>query len=234
MNLSPDPRTAVGRHQLLVGLALAGGIAAAWLTLHVYAVFFHALAGAGLLAAPLLVAMVCWLNVGLFITAHDAMHGSLAPGRPRLNRIVGRIALGLYAGFAYGRLTPKHHLHHRHAGTHEDPDFSATHPTRFWPWYLAFFRAYFGWREFGILTILLLTYLLVLGASPVNTLLFWGLPAILSSLQLFYFGTFLPHRHGSDAFGDHHNARSNGYRPLVSLLTWVPWWRLPAERARSR
>jgi beta-carotene ketolase (CrtW type) len=143
------------------------------------------------------------------------------------------------------RLAAKHHLHHRKSGTADDPDFSTKHPTRFWPWYLAFFRRYFGWREFAVLTVLLLTYLLLLGASPVNALLFWGLPAILSSLQLFYFGTFLPHRHGADAFGDRHRARSNAYPPLLSLLTCfhfgyhhehhrapgVPWWRLPAERA---
>jgi beta-carotene/zeaxanthin 4-ketolase len=223
---------------------LAIAIGSAWAALHVYAVFFHPLSEPGLLAAPLIVAVLCWLNVGLFITAHDAMHGSLAPGRPAINRVVGRIALALYAGFSFDRLAAAHHLHHRKSGTDEDPDFCAAHPTRFWPWYLTFFRRYFGWREFGILTVLLATYLLVLRASPVNALLFWGLPAILSSLQLFYFGTFLPHRHGEDTFGDRHRARSNAYPPLLSLLTCfhfgyhhehhrapgVPWWRLPRER----
>ena len=71
--------------QTRVGVALAVLIAVAWLTLHIYAVFFHPLTGADLWVAPVLVAGLCWLNVGLFITAHDAMHGSLAPGRSKLN-----------------------------------------------------------------------------------------------------------------------------------------------------
>src|SRR5215217_3800484 len=100
--------------QTAIGLALAAAIAGAWAALHVYAIFFHPLHGAAaLLAAPLLVAAICWLDVGLFILAHDAMHGSLAPRRPRLNLWAGRIALALYAGFSYDRLLPKHFDHHR-------------------------------------------------------------------------------------------------------------------------
>lgn len=234
--------------QTRIGVALAFLIAAVWLTLHIYAVFFHPLTGAGLWVAPLLVAGLCWLNVGLFITAHDAMHGSLAPGRPKLNLWAGRIALGLYAGFWFDRLRAKHFDHHSHAGTERDPDFSASHPRRFWPWYLGFFRQYFGLREFAILTVALALYLLVLRANVANMLLFWALPAILSSLQLFLFGTFLPHRQSDTAFADRHNARSNEYGWLASLLTCfhfgyhhehhrspgTPWWQLPGERLRAK
>jgi beta-carotene ketolase (CrtW type) len=41
------------------------------------------------------VALQTWLSTGLFITAHDAMHGTLAPGRPHWNRAVGGLCLML-------------------------------------------------------------------------------------------------------------------------------------------
>jgi beta-carotene ketolase (CrtW type) len=233
--------------QTAIGLSLAAAIVLAWAALHVGSVFFLTLEGAGLAAAPLLVLALCWLNVGLFIVAHDAMHGSLAPGRPRMNLWTGRLALALYAGFSFDRLRAKHFEHHRSPGTADDPDFDADHPSAFWPWYLAFFRQYFGWRELAVLTALVGIYILLLGAPYPNLLLFWALPAILSSLQLFLFGTFLPHRSGADPFSDRHRARSSDHGRLTSLLTCfhfgyhhehhrspaTPWWRLPAERFRS-
>jgi beta-carotene ketolase (CrtW type) len=229
------------------GIALAVMIIGAWMALHVYAVFFLQLDMTGLMVAPVLIGLICWLNVGMFIVAHDAMHGSLAPGRPILNRNVGRASLLLYAGFWYDRLLPEHMAHHRAPGTAADPDFSVDHPNRFWPWYAQFFRYYFGWKQLLFLTAVVLIYLAI-GASYPNILLFWALPAILSSLQLFYFGTFLPHRQADQPFDDHHNARSNAYNWLASLLSCfhfgyhhehhraphIPWWRLPVERRQSR
>lgn len=232
--------------QTAFGLGLALALVTAWLCCHVYGVFFHPWTAAGILFAPFLILLQCWLNVGLFIVAHDCMHGSLAPFRPRLNRAVGRLCLALYAGFSYDRLIGKHFAHHRHSGTAEDPDFHAGEPRRFWPWYLAFMRRYFGLREFAVLAALLGTYLIVLQAPPTNALLFWGVPAVLSSLQLFFFGTYLPHRHEEEAFADRHNARSLSLSPVVSLVTCfhfggfhhehhdspsTPWWRLPGARA---
>lgn len=233
--------------QTAIGGALAAAIVAAWLTLHVYAVFFHHLSGSGLAFAPLLVAAIGWLNVGLFIVAHDAMHGSLFPARQRLNLFAGRVALSLYAGFRFDRLKRLHIAHHRAPGSPADPDFDPRHPTRFWPWYGAFMRRYFRLVEFLILCVPVAIYLLI-GARLPNLLLFWALPALLSSLQLFYFGTFLPHRHAEAPFADQHNTRTNEFGWLVSLLTCfhfgyhlehhlrpdVPWWGLPAARKARR
>ena len=205
--------------QTAIGLLLAAAIIASWLTAHVVAVFFVELSGRGLLVAPALVLLQCWLSVGLFIVAHDCMHGALAPGRPALNRSIGRLALLLYAGFSFGRLSPKHFDHHRHAGTGADPDFDEDHPDRFWPWYRRFIRQYLGLRELCVIAAGVAVYLLLLGASLANLLLFWAAPAILSSLQLFLFGTYLPHRAGEEPFADRHRARSNGFGPGLSLLT---------------
>ncbi len=238
------------RRQGEVGAALAVAIIGSWLCLHVYAVFFYRLSPHGLALAPVLVAAISWLDVGLFIVAHDAMHGSLLPGRPRANRWFGRIALALYAAFRFDRLKTMHFAHHRAPGTDHDPDFHPAAPRNFWRWYASFMRRYFGITEFLILCVPVAGYLL-LGARIANLLLFWALPAALSSLQLFYFGTFLPHRHGGSAFVDRHKARTSEFGWLLSLATCfhfgyhhehhlkphLPWWRLPSEhrrRARSR
>ena len=94
-------------------LRQAAGVVAAWAALHVWGVFFHDLStplGAGL--APLIVAAQSWLGSGLFIVAHDAMHGSLAPGRPRLNTAIGSLALAwLFSNTVYALHYA--HLHYR-------------------------------------------------------------------------------------------------------------------------
>lgn len=224
-----------------IGLGLAAALIVAWLALHVATVFFYSWTPLKVVAAPLLVAMLCWLYVGLFIVAHDCMHGSLVPFAPRVNRAVGRLCLWLYAGFDFDRLNKEHHLHHRHAGTEQDPDFDAVHSGSFWRWYVAFFSHYVSWREIIVISAIVWFYLLVLGAPVVNLLVFWSLPAILSSLQLFYFGTYLPHRPTEQPFQDRHRAHSSTYSWWVSLLTCfhfgyhhehhvspsTPWWRLP-------
>ena len=228
-----------------IGLALAALIIGAWLAAHVGAVFFYDWSGAGLWVSPLVVALLCWLYVGLFIVAHDCMHGTLVPFRPSLNRLVGRLCLLVYAGFDFDAMNRKHHLHHRHAGTAGDPDFDARAPQGFWRWYAKFFGEYFSGREFSIIFAVVCAYLL-LGAPLLNIWIFWALPAVLSSLQLFAFGTYLPHRPSPmAAFSDRHNARSSRFGWLVSLMTCfhfgyhhehhehpgLPWWRLPAAHA---
>ena len=233
--------------QTVIGLTLAALIAAAWLATHIWGVFLHPWTAIGIATAPMLIALNTWLGAGMFIVAHDAMHGSLAPGRPAVNRAVGQLAVGLYAAFPFGLLNRKHHEHHRSPGSPDDPDFHAEAPTAFWPWYLRFFRTYFGWRQAAIIVSVFLVYRL-LGASWLNAAVFWGLPSILSSLQLFTFGTWLPHRHDGAPFADRHNARTQEFGWLPSLLTCfhfgyhrehhlsptTPWWRLPAVRAERR
>lgn len=230
--------------QGIIGIGLACAVVSAWLCLHIYAVFFFVPSVEAIPVSVVLVLCLCWLNVGLFIVAHDCMHGSLAPGHPLINRTVGTVCVGLYAAFSFSRLFEKHHEHHRHAGTEKDPDFNHLHPRSFVLWYLGFFREYFSLREFAILTVILIFYIWGIGATIPNVLGFWALPAIGSSLQLFYFGTFLPHRETEQPFGDQHRARSNEYSWLLSLLTCfhfgyhhehhvhpqVPWWRLPQMR----
>jgi beta-carotene ketolase (CrtW type) len=228
---------------MLISLMLTVLLVGSWFSLHISAIFLMNWEDPYAWSlAPVFIILLTWLYVGLFIIAHDTMHGSLAPKHPWLNRLIGQFCVTVYAGFSYKKLFINHHAHHRHAGTADDPDFDENHPTQFWPWYFNFFRHYFGLRELGILTVIFVVYVWILGDRFPTLLVFWALPAILSSLQLFYFGTFRPHRLERVPFADNHRARSETFPWILSLITcfhfgyhhehhekpWVPWWKLPS------
>lgn len=225
---------------LNLGPLYAALIVGGWLCVHLYSLFIHDLS-APLVQTLGLIALHCWLYTGMFIVAHDTMHGSLFKA-PRANAALGSAIMFVYAGFNWGLMRKAHHTHHDNSGTAADPDFNAENPHAFWPWYTKFFLQYFGVRQFLVLFGFTLAYI-ALGAPYLNTIIMWAVPAILSSMQLFYFGTYLTHRH-REPFADHHNARTNNYPFLVSLLTCFhfgyhhehhlyphePWWRLPARK----
>ena len=233
--------------QRRVGLALALAIVVAWLIIHIGTVFCFPLSWGTAIRAVLLVALQTWLSVGLFIVAHDCMHGSLVPFKPWANRWIGRVCLFLYAGFLFDALNSEHHRHHRYSGTAEDPDFDDHPPYGFWRWFAKFFVTYFSWVQVATIVAVYLIYLLAFGVSPLNALLFWAVPGLLSALQLFTFGTYLPHKPDGQSFADRHNARTNEFPAWLSLLTCfhfgyhhehhlyptVPWWRLPGMRGRK-
>ncbi|GAB4341998.1 MAG: fatty acid desaturase [Calditrichia bacterium] len=185
-----------------------------------------------------------FLYTGLFITAHDAMHGSVAPRLPALNRAIGRQAVAFYALFSYRKLLREHRLHHRHPGSNNDPDFHVPGKNGFWRWYAHFMWHYITWPQLLGMAIAfnLMRYLLHIPVE--NILLFWVAPALLSTLQLFFFGTYLPHRETEQPFADEHHARSLRYPILWSWLSCyhfggyhhehhlsphTPWWRLPQK-----
>jgi len=233
-----------GWRQPTLGLLLATSVIATWICAHIFGVFYFQWDDYAVILVPLLFLTSSWLYVGLFIIAHDCMHGSLAPFRPQLNRVIGQFCLFIYAGFYFDELNRKHHLHHRYSGTENDPDFDARPPHSFWHWYWNFFTEYFSWPQLLFLSCVTALYLFVFEVNYLNLIVFWAMPAIMSSLQLFYFGTYLPHRPEAKPFADRHRARSNGYNWVFSLLTCfhfgyhhehhlypnVPWWRLPAVR----
>ena len=226
------------------GLLLAAFVSAAWLVIYLGGIFFWRWTPASLPFAALLVIVQAWLSTGLFIIAHDCMHGSLAPDRPRLNAAIGTLTLGAYAALSYRALLPKHLAHHAAPGTETDPDFHPGEPRRLVPWFIRFFGGYYTHGQIVRITIVACLYML-LGASLLNIVVFWAIPAILALIQLFVFGTYLPHRHADDEFLSEHRARSNTLSPLASLATCfhfggyhhehhlspgTPWWRLPSAR----
>jgi beta-carotene/zeaxanthin 4-ketolase len=173
------------------------------------------------LTLAILIAVRTFLQTGLFVTAHDAMHGTIAPGRTKLNRAIGQLCVTLYALLPYKLLYVNHQLHHRHPATALDPDFS-NQPG--WRWYLWFIGSYLtatGGISQGIRWLLgmiaLFTMLIVGGWSIENLGWLWILPMLLSSVQLFYFGTFLPHRPRAGSIP--HPARSSSLSAPWSLLT---------------
>ncbi len=231
--------------QRVIGLVLAALVAGSWLTIHFYGMFVFELTWASLPLALALAAVQVWLSVGVFIICHDAMHGSLAPGMPRVNAAIGAVLLMLYAGFNWKRMRAAHFTHHRLSGRVGDPDFDEVNPSNFLAWYWTFFKRYFGLQSLIFVHTVVGIYLFVFGIDFVKIFVLYGAPALLSSLQLFYFGTWRPHHQAPDQpFADRHNARSNDFSVIASLLTCfhfgyhlehhrqpkVPWWALPAAK----
>ena len=185
-----------------------------------------------------------FLYTGLFITAHDAMHGSVCPARSRINNGVGSIAVRLYALFSYRKLLEKHWAHHRTPASDADPDFHDGEHSSFLAWYFRFMREYLSWWQLIGMAIVFQIMEYVLMIPAINLILFWVAPALLSTLQLFYFGTYLPHRLPEGGYDNPHRARSNAYATIWSFITcyhfgyhWehheypsVPWWNLPEIR----
>ncbi|MEO3404058.1 fatty acid desaturase [Mucilaginibacter sp. CAU 1740] len=171
------------------------------------------------------------LYTGLFITAHDAMHHTVSPVKS-VNDFVGYLCTFLYASFWYPQLYTKHHLHHSHVHTADDPDY---HSSGFWRWYVQFIRNYLSVWQIVVMAVLF--NILKLWVPQQNLIMFWVLPSLLSTLQLFYFGTYQPHKGEHD---NKHFARSQPRNHLVAFFSCyffgyhyehheapgVPWWKL--------
>ncbi|MDX2213978.1 MAG: fatty acid desaturase [Oculatellaceae cyanobacterium bins.114] len=182
-----------------------------------------------------------FLYSGLFITAHDAMHGAVFPMNARVNNAIGSFAVFVYGLFSYRELFQKHWLHHKHPSTELDPDFHDGRHTNFFSWYFYFMQRYWSWSRILGLIVLFHSIHYFLHISELNLSLFWVFPSIFSSMQLFYFGTFLTHREPDDGYTTKHRARSTTFSTFWSFITCyhfgyhhehheyphLPWWKLP-------
>lgn len=187
-----------------------------------------------------------FLHTGLFITAHEAMHGTVFPLNRQVNNFVGSVATWMYVFLPYQTLLTKHKLHHGYPATTKDPDFYEPGQNNPFIWYGMFMKRYLDGKQIWvtIIGVAIVFYLLRWGLNiPMsNILLFWGVPIIISSVQLFYFGIFLPHRRPEDGYTNRHCAKSNYYSVFWSFITcyhfgyhWehheyphLPWYRLPS------
>jgi len=194
--------------------------------------------------AVLLGIAILWqtfLYTGLFITAHDAMHGVVYPKNMQINNFIGKISLLLYGLLSYKDLLKKHWLHHRYPGSDLDPDYHNVYPQNLFLWYFHFMKSYWQWTQFFGVILIFQVLINFFKMSAYNLTCFWIIPSILSSLQLFYFGTFLPHRRLEDGYHNRHCARSIGFSVFWSFITCyhfgyheehheyphLPWWKLP-------
>lgn len=184
------------------------------------------------------------LFTGLFITAHDAMHGTIAPGMQGINTFFGTLSVGIYALMSYKSLKSQHKFHHLYPGSEKDPDFHSIENPKFWAWYFRFVKHYITiWQILGMALVFNILHHFA-GIPLSNLLLFWVIPSLLSTLQLFYFGTYLPHREREIPFPDHHRANSLKFPVYLSFITCfhfggfhhqhhlypgVPWWNLPEK-----
>jgi beta-carotene ketolase (CrtW type) len=188
--------TGIGQIDEWVGLGWAIAIVVAWFgsgayfLSHAYGDFSWLAIGGGIL-------MRTFLHTGLFILAHDAMHGNLCPSSPRWNHLLGSFAVRLYACLSYEECCANHYKHHHQPGELGDPDFHDgihAHPC-FWYW--QFMGKYLSWEQFWGFVSVFLAIALPLkyfaNVAYLNLLLFGLLPIFLSSIQLFFFGTYLPH-----------------------------------------
>jgi beta-carotene ketolase (CrtW type) len=183
------------------------------------------------------VALQGYLCTGLFITGHDAMHGTVSRRR-WVNTAVGSVACFLFAGLSYRRLVINHRAHHAHPTGENDPDFS-TRFRSFWPWLGTFMVRYTTLTQLVVIA-LKFNALLWLGVAEWRLWLFWVIPSALGTLQLFYFGTYRPHRRPDTPKMAPHHARTLPRNHLVAMLScyffgyhWehhespsTPWWAL--------
>jgi beta-carotene/zeaxanthin 4-ketolase len=180
------------------------------------------------------------LYTGLFITAHDAMHGAAFPRDRSVNDAVGTVALWFYGLFSYRELLHRHRLHHQFPASDRDPDYFVGDRQGFWAWYWTFMSRYWSWKRFFALVVAFHLVHALLGVAESNLAWGWIYPSLLSSLHLFYFGTYLPHRQPELGYADAHCSTTIPRPFLLSLLacyhfgyhhehhsqTHIPWWQL--------
>jgi beta-carotene ketolase (CrtW type) len=177
-----------------------------------------------------------YLYTGLFITGHDAMHGTVT-GNRRVNDMVGWISTLSFAFMSYDRLRKNHYLHHRFPGTEKDPDFN-TRSNNFFIWWFRFMVRYTTWWQ---LLLMAVTFnILKIWFNDWVLVSFWIIPAFLGTFQLFFFGTYLPHRRPHDEHMGIHKARTQKKNHAWAMLSCyffgyhlehhekptVPWWKL--------
>lgn len=181
------------------------------------------------------------LYTGLFITSHDSIHGVVSTEYPKINDALGKFCTILFAFNQYGKLKTKHHLHHNHVNTEKDPD---VHQGNFFVWWFKFMWQYVTWQQ--VLAMAITYNILKLWFPMWNLILLWELPAILSTLQLFYFGTYLPHRgiHEVDNAQQSRSQAKNhiwafiscyffGYHYEHHAYPYLPWWKLPLAKEKT-
>ncbi len=179
-----------------------------------------------------------YLFTGLFITAHDAMHGNISSSR-RVNTILGYLASFLFAGMYYKTLRMNHGLHHKDPATENDPDFYVG-SQNFVKWWAVFMWRYVTIVQLVIMAIFFNLLIVIPGVTQVDAILFWALPAILSTMQLFLVGVYWPHRLPHHESMGTHRARTQIKNHLWAMLSCyffgyhrehhnsprTPWWLL--------
>ncbi len=179
-----------------------------------------------------------YLYTGLFITGHDAMHRSVSK-ITWVNNSIGYISVFLFAGMSYGKLMKNHWDHHRYPGTEKDPDFYVK-SQNFFVWWAAFVIRYATLWQFLAMALIFNAFKYLAGVDPSAIVVFWVIPAVLGTFQLFFFGTYIPHKLPHTEEMGKHRARTLkqnhlwamascyffGYHNEHHSFPGLPWWQL--------
>lgn len=177
-----------------------------------------------------------YLFTGLFITSHDSMHQTVSTNA-YINNITGRLTAFLFAGFSYDRLIKNHMLHHKYPGTEQDPDYCVK-SQNFIVWFGHFIYKYLTVVQ--VIVVAIVFNVLKVWFSEMSIWFFYVIPALLGTLQLFYFGTYRPHKQPHTDEMQPHNARTLKRNHIAAMLSCyffgyhsehhdmphVPWWKL--------
>jgi beta-carotene/zeaxanthin 4-ketolase len=234
-------------HESIAGVSIALSILALWFS-SLGILLWIDIAQLPVVWAVLAIAGRTFLQTGLFIIAHDAMHGIVFPKNQRVNHWIGAIAINIYAFLPYKACFLRHRQHHQQPGRAGDPDFHDGVRKNVFSWYIKFMGVYLDTRQKIVLFILMSVVFYTLKDGfhipAANLILFWVLPILLSSIQLFFFGTYLPHREQPARYNNSHYAVSSHYPIALSFLTcyhfgyheehheypFLPWYKLPSVR----
>ncbi|CAF4002171.1 unnamed protein product [Rotaria sordida] len=187
-----------------------------------------------------------FLYTGLFITCHDAMHGTITHRYPRLNHIIGYVCFSAYAWLDYRSVYEKHWRHHKHTGiVNDDPDYHNGRSIGFFSWYFHFLCEYASIKQVIKMTVWVSILLLIFSVPLINILTYMLICGLCSSLRLFYFGTYIPHRpeiiNGKfEEIMSWEKSKSSNVNRLISFLCcyhfdyhlehhqwpYAPWWDL--------
>lgn len=190
------------------------------------------------------VAVQAYLYTGLFITGHDAMHG-LISRKQSLNNLFGWISSLLFAGLSYQKLRTNHYLHHQFPATEKDPDYYIR-SQNFFVWWFVFLKRYATIWQFLFMAVAF--NILKIWIEVPELVVFWIVPAVLATFQLFFVGTYLPHREPHSESMQPHRARSQrgphwwamlscyffGYHWEHHEIPRIPWWQLYRERDKRK
>lgn len=155
----------------------------------------------------------------------------------KMNKAVGWITSFLFAGLSYKKLVENHFKHHKYPCTENDPDFYVK-SQNFFIWWFVFLSRYITVTQLIIMAVLfnVLNYFF----PEINVWMFWVVPAFLGTLQLFFFGTYLPHRKPHNENMEPHKARTQRKNHLGAMISCYffgyhfehhdtphqPWWKL--------
>jgi beta-carotene/zeaxanthin 4-ketolase len=179
-----------------------------------------------------------YLYTGLFITGHDAMHETISTNK-KTNQIIGYISAFLFAAMSYSRLKKNHFLHHNNPATAEDPDFYPK-SQNFISWWAVFMWRYITIYQLIIMAVVFNLLVHGLGIAQGKVIVYWALPAILGTLQLFWVGVYWPHCLPHLPHMMPHKARTQkknhgwamiscyffGYHWEHHQNPGIPWWKL--------